>query len=65
VTGKDPDRIDTPYLDDGVWSFMEECWNREPNERPAAQQAVDFFKVQVPDVGDIDIRPTMEWDYST
>ncbi|EIW80806.1 kinase-like protein [Coniophora puteana RWD-64-598 SS2] len=65
VTGKVPDRIDTPYQDDGVWSFMEECWDREPNGRPTAQQAVDFFNVRVQDVGDIDIRPAMEWDYST
>ncbi|EIW80813.1 kinase-like protein [Coniophora puteana RWD-64-598 SS2] len=64
MTGQNPDRINTRYVDDGVWSFIEECWNKEPTERPTAHQAVEFFNFQASDAGEIDIRPAMEWDYS-
>ncbi|EIW78316.1 kinase-like protein [Coniophora puteana RWD-64-598 SS2] len=63
LRGRTPDRIDGPHVDDSVWAFMQQCWRKEPTERPTAKEAVEFFKARVLDSG-MSIEPAEEWDYS-
>ncbi|KAF9255259.1 hypothetical protein L218DRAFT_912526, partial [Marasmius fiardii PR-910] len=41
VEKKHPSRPDSTLLNDGMWNSMVECWNTDPQLRPAASVLVD------------------------
>ncbi|QRV82292.1 fibroblast growth factor receptor 2 [Ceratobasidium sp. AG-Ba] len=49
ATGQKPDRSEHPKLElyasrDELWSILEQCWNPNPNNRPTADQVVQWLK---------------------
>ena len=40
VRGAQPDRFQSPSIDDETWNLIEDCWKTRPSERPTMEQIV-------------------------
>lgn len=44
--GHRPSREHSAQINDDTWSFLEECWQFDPAERPSMNTVASFFGAQ-------------------
>ncbi|KAG6859637.1 hypothetical protein C0995_006365 [Termitomyces sp. Mi166 len=56
-----PEPLSLPWkewgLTEGIWSLMEQCWNKDPSKRPFAADVVQFLAKQI--IEDTVTQPTL------
>ncbi|KAF8351814.1 kinase-like domain-containing protein [Amanita rubescens] len=40
TSGKRPDRLEHPRMEDNTWNLIQDCWKARPSERPTMEQIV-------------------------